>query len=425
MLAKPHDRVTFYSFETDLIHQGLRSWFLVPCTLPPQGRVTDYATRPTSVTKKGKFNSINRHTVTIDHSHGFIYQPPVHFPPHPSLSPRLSRQRAKMLVTPVFAFLSLAFNFGALLLLHGSDPNFVTTRRNLQSSIQTIELAATETWSAIAVHYKNILSPPPASSSFSLVGHVEWIYRGCAVRILRSLDGSVSNPSCALSPSSSLVSSPSLSSTPLSITTDLTLYTPLPPTCSISNAPFVVDHVEHPWETLGFMEINFPRFWLVALCILVSSAVYIWFKVVRSSQFFISDSLLLFQDRRPSDTPDIETGLAYEAYSIDSAAGSVRVDSNSTPSLSLKSGMNSKPRIFANTADTSLPSLPIIITTSCGRVLFNAEFTLSSNRIISTSPSSLEFSVDVVAFRDSSFRKSHFPPPPHSQTHSFNSLRRR
>ena len=40
VLAKPHDRVTFYSFETDLIHQGLRSWFLVPCTLPLQGRVT-------------------------------------------------------------------------------------------------------------------------------------------------------------------------------------------------------------------------------------------------------------------------------------------------------------------------------------------------------------------------------------------------
>jgi len=328
-----------------------------------------------------------------------------------------------MLVTPTIAFLSLVFNFGTLLLLHGSDPNFVTTRRNLQSSIQTIEFAATETWSAIAVHYNDILSPPPASSSFPLVDRAEWIYRSCAVRILRSLDGSVSRSSCTPSPASSLFSSLPLPSASISITTDLTLYAPLPPTCSISDAPFVLDHVEHPWETLAFMETNFPRFWPLALCILVASAICIWFKVVRSSQFFIPDSPLQPQDNHPSDTSGVETEPGYEAYNIDSVARSIHVDSDSTPSLNLKLGANSKPRIFPSTAGTSLPSLPIIVTTSHGRVLFNAELSLSSNRVISTSPSSLEFSVDVVAFRNLSFRKARLPLPP-SSTHPFNSLRR-
>ena len=314
-----------------------------------------------------------------------------------------------MLVTPAIAFLSLAFNFGTLLLLHGNDPNFVTTRRNLQSSIQTIELAAAETWSAIAVHYNDILSPPPVSSSspsFSLVDRAEWIYRSCAVRILRSLDGSVSHFSCT--PSPSLVSSPSLSAASLFTTTDLTLYTALPPTCSISNAPFVVDYIEHPWKKPGFMETNLPRLWPLALSILVSSAIYIRFKVVRSFQFFISDSLLQSQDHHPSDASGVETEPAYEMYNTDSVAGSA--GSDSTPSLNSKLGVNSKSRIFPTTANTSLPSLPIVVTTSHGRVLFNAEFTLSSNQIISTSTSSLEFSVDVVAFRDLSFRKFHLPP---------------
>jgi len=314
-----------------------------------------------------------------------------------------------MLVTPAIAFLSLAFNFGALLLLRGADPNFVTTRRNLQSSIQTIELAATETWSAIAVHYNDILSPPPASPSsspFTLVDRAEWIYRSCAVRILRSLDGSFSHsprtPSSSLFPSSSTSVSVSAS---LPSTSDLSLYTPLPPTCSISNAPFVVDHFEHPWGTPGFMEVNFPRFWPLALCILVTLVICIRFKVVRSSKFFISDSLLQFQDRHPSDPSGIETEPAYEAYNTDSIAGSAPVGSDSTPGPNSKLGVNRKPRIFSTAAGTSLPSLPIIVTTSRGRVLFNAEFTLSSNQIISTSPSSLEFSVDVVASRNLSFRK--------------------
>ena len=321
-----------------------------------------------------------------------------------------------MLVTPAITFTSLAFNFGALLLLHGNDLNLVTTRRNLQSSIRTIEFAATETWSAIAVHYNDILSPPPASSSssssFSLVDRAEWIYRSCAVRIVRSLDGSASQSSCTLPPSSSIVSSHSLSSSFASITssTELILYTPLPPVCSISDAPFVVDHVEYPWETLGFMEINFPRFWPLALCILVCSAVCIRFKVVRSSRFFIFDSLFQYQDNHTSDTPDIETEPAYGAYNVDSVAGFVPVDSVSTPGLNLKLGIKSKPRISPTTADTSLPSLPIVVTTSHGRVLFNAEFTLSSNQIISTSASSIEFSVDVVAFRNLSFRKPRPPP---------------
>ena len=248
----------------------------------------------------------NRHIITIGHGHRFICPPLVQFPPHPPLSSRLSRQRVKMLVTPTVTFLSLTLNLGVLLLFHGSDPNLVTTKQHLQRSIQTIESAAAETWSGITVHYNDVLAPPPTSStsSFSLVDRDEWVYRGCAVRILRSLGGPVSHSPCTPSSSSSVSPSPSpfpvsssslpsaSASTSVSTATELRFYTPLPLTCSISNAPFVVDHVEYPRETLGFVKIDFPCFWSLALCILVSSVTHAWSKVARSSQFLPSSSPL-------------------------------------------------------------------------------------------------------------------------------------
>lgn len=182
-----------------------------------------------------------------------------------------------MLVTLAFTYLSLALNFGVLLLLHGSDPNLVTTKRNLQRSIQTIGSAATESWSTIAAHYQEIFSLSPASSASPppFVDRAQRVYRGCAIRILRSFDGSVSQSSRTPTPTPSLYTS-----IPTSASTDIVLYTPLPPTCSPSNAPFVVDYAEHPWTTPGFVEVNLPRFWSLFLGILVSLVICVWFKVV-------------------------------------------------------------------------------------------------------------------------------------------------
>ncbi|KAF9643057.1 hypothetical protein BDM02DRAFT_3123884 [Thelephora ganbajun] len=289
-----------------------------------------------------------------------------------------------MLVTPSFTFLSLVFNLGTLLLLHGSDPNLVTTKRNLQRSIQTIGSAATEGWNNIAMHYRDILSAPPASSgSFPFVGRAEWIYRGCAVRIIRFLDGPA--------PHSSHTSSSSHSSTSLSIpvSTDITVYTSFPPTCSIYTAPFVVDWAEHPWEAPRFTEMRFPCFWSLVPCILVSSVTCIWFKA-----------------RKPSGAPGVEIEPTYKVDNNDSVLppssyiGSVAtfMDSDSNSELDTKCEPQA---LTTNVNTTSLPrSLPVIVTTSNGRVLFNAEIILSSNQIISTSPSSVKFTVDVVAFQN-------------------------
>ena len=155
-----------------------------------------------------------------------------------------------MLVTPTFTFLSLLFNLDTLLLLHGGDPDFVTTKWNPQRSIQTIESTATEGWSTIATYYRDLFSPLSASSasSCSFIDRTEWIYRSYAVRVFCSLDGSVSHSSRTQSlPLSSLA----LPSAPLSISTDITLYisadivpyTPtdiiptLPPTSSFTLPP--------------------------------------------------------------------------------------------------------------------------------------------------------------------------------------------
>jgi hypothetical protein len=354
------------------------------------------------------------------------------------------------LVTPAFTFLSLVFNLGTLLLFHGGDPNFVTTKWNLQRSIQTIESMATEGWSTIATYYRDLFSPLSASSasSCSFIDRAEWIYRSYAVRILRSLDGSVSHSSRTQSlPLSSLA----LPSAPLSISTDIALYpstditldnfdisfytsadivpytptdiiphtstdiilytstdiilyTPLPPTSSISNAPFVVDYVEHPWETPGVIEMNFPRFWSIVLYILVSLATYVWFEVVRSPLVFSSNSPPQFQAHHPTDALDVEVEPTYEAHNIDSTSAS---------NLNSGLGTNSKPQVPTTTVDIpSVPrSLPVVVTTSDGQVLFCAEIALSSNQIISTTSSSVKFSVDVVAFRNLSPCKSRFLVP--------------
>ena len=94
-----------------------------------------------------------------------------------------------MLFTPAFTYLSLAVDVGTLLLLRGSDPNLVTTRRNLKRSIRTIELAAKKSRSNAATQYEDIVSLPLAFSAtpVSFVDHAEWTYRGRIVRILHSL----------------------------------------------------------------------------------------------------------------------------------------------------------------------------------------------------------------------------------------------
>ena len=390
-----------------------------------------------------------------------------------------------MLVTPAFTFLSLAFNFGTILLLHGSDPNFVTTKRNFQRSIQTIELAATDSWSSIATRYKDIFYPPSVSpaSSFSFVDRAEWIYRSSAVRILRSLDGSTSHSS--RTPSSSrtfsfsptslpipistditlyiptstditlpiptstditlpiptstdiVLSTPASSDITLSVptSTDITLYIPVPPTCSISNAPFVVDYVEHPWETPGFIEMNLPRFWSLVLCVLIFSVNCVWPEVVHKLSLFSSSrSPLQFQGDLHVDAPGTKIEPTYEAHNDDplpppsSYIGSVAtfmdadLDWNSNSDFAMDSG----PQVFTlNTVDIpSLPrALPITVTTSNGRVLFKAEVSLSPNHIISTSPSSVKFSVDVVAFQNLSSRKPHLPSFSLSSSRLVDSLR--
>ncbi|KAF9642689.1 hypothetical protein BDM02DRAFT_3192822, partial [Thelephora ganbajun] len=281
-----------------------------------------------------------------------------------------------MLVTPSFTFLSLVFNLGTLLLLHGSDPNLVTTKRNLQRSIQTIGSAATEGWSNIAMHYRDILSAPPASSgSFPFADRAEWIYRGCAVRIIQFLDGPAPHSSHTSSSSPSFPSTSTSLSIPVS--TDTMVYASFPPTCSIYNAPFVVDYAEHPWEAPRFMETRFPCFWSLVLSILVSSVTCIWFKA-----------------RKPSDAPGVEIEPTYEADNNDtvlppsSYIGSVAtfMDSDSNSELDTK---REPQALTTNVNTTSLPrSLPVVVTASNGRVLFNAEITLSSNQIIPTSPSS-------------------------------------
>jgi len=87
-------------------------------------------------------------------------------------------------------------------------------------------------------------------------------------------------------------------------------------------------------------------------------------------------------------------------------------DVDSTPDTNSELSMNSEPKVSTTAVDISpLPrALPVVITTSDGRVLFNAEITLSSNHVISISPSSVKFSVDVVAFGNLPSRKSHFLP---------------
>jgi len=240
-----------------------------------------------------------------------------------------------MLVTPAFTFLSLAFNLGTLLLLYGSDPHLVTTKRNLQRSIQTIGSAATESWTNIAMHYRDILSPPASSASlFSSVDRAEWIYRSCAVRILGSLDGSVSHPSRTSSPSPPFSLSPvsppfspsTLSPTSLStrisneitlyirISTEIALYIPSHPTCSIFNAPFIVDYAEHPWETPAFVKTNLPRLWSLVLCVLVSSVNCVWFKAVRSSLVSSPNVTPRLQGHHDADTSDAEAGPKCEAH---------------------------------------------------------------------------------------------------------------
>ena len=345
-----------------------------------------------------------------------------------------------MLFTPTLTYLSLAFNFGALLLLHESDPNLVTTRRNIQRSVRTIESAATESWTTITMHYNGILSSLASSaSSVSFVGRAERIYRSCVVRILVSLDSSISHslrtsklsPSfplslVPLSPSSlSLTppshSSPALSSTSLSarINDEIALYIPFHPVCSIFNAPFVVDYVEHPWDTPGLVRMNPSRLWPLFLCVLVPLVNYIWIKVVRSPLVSFPNSLPQLQGRHRADVSDAEVEPTNGTRNGDSALppssyiGSVAtfMDADSIPDSNSKFDVNPEPEISLTGVEIpSLPrALPVVITTSDGRVLFNAEITLSSNHIISTSPSSIQFSVDVVAFRNLSPCKSHFP----------------
>ena len=371
----------------------------------------------TPVTIKGRFNSNTVTMSQLGHGHWFIYRLLVHFPPHLSLSSRLSRQRAKMLITPAFSLLSLAFNFGVLLLLHGSDPNFVTTKRNLQRSVRTIESTATEGWGAIAVHYRDIFSSPPTSSasSFPFVDRAEWIYRSCAVRILYSLDGLTSRSPRTSTPTPTPSLSPASFSTSISIpiSTAITLYNPHPPACSIYNAPFVVDYAEHPWRTPGIIETNFPRFRSLLLCILASSVICVWCKAAHSSLSFSSNLPPLSQAHYPTNPSDV-VEPTYEVHSIHYAMAFMDSDSDSDSALNFnqESVMNSKPQVFTTNADTSSSrSLPVVVTASDGRVLFHAEIALCSNQTISASPSSVNFSVDVVAFRNSPSCGSHLPFP--------------
>ena len=362
-----------------------------------------------------------------------------------------------MLFTSAFTFLSLVFNLGAVLLLHGSDPNLVTAKRNLQRSIQTIESVATESWATIAVHYKDIFSPPP-TSSFSLVDRAERIYRGCAVRILHSLAGSVSpsprpfspSPSPLLSisapaptsisafiPTSTSAHIPASISTPISpsistsisavIPTDIILYAPILPTCSIHKAPFIVDHVEHPWKLSEFFETNFPYIRQFVLALLVCSVTYAWLRIVCSSLVGSQNGLFQSQDHCPADAPDDEVGPTSKAHDSNSVfppssyTGSVAtltdtcLDSESESELNPNSGLdtNFECHAFPTVAEVPSPlcSLPVVVTTSDGQVLFCAEIALSSNQIISTTSSSVKFSVDVVAFRNLSFRESRFLVP--------------
>ena len=338
-----------------------------------------------------------------------------------------------MLVTPVFTLFSLALNLGTLLLLNGSDPNFVTTRRNLRACIQTIESAAMKSWSEFAKNYEDIVSPLPTSStpSFYLADHAEWIYRGCAIRILGFLDSSVSHSPRTPSPP---FASPTLSSAPIS--TDVIIYVPLLPSCPISSAPFVVDHAEHPWATPGVVEVNFPDIWSFVLCVLVSFVTHVWLKVVHSLLIFSPDSPRQFQTRHLADAPDTEVEPTYEARDVGSVlppssyVGSVATFTDMGPDSDLGSefGTIPKPQVFTDNVGTSSPLhyppafLPVVVTTSDGRILFTAEITLPPNQTISISPSSVRFSVDVVAFR-SSFSRKLYSPSRISRTHFFGSLR--
>ena len=150
-----------------------------------------------------------------------------------------------------------------------------------------------------------------------------------------------------------------------------------------------------------------------------------YLRLVQGSSFaqvFPSNSPLQFQAHHPADISGVDTEQTYETHSISSVVGSVRADLDSTSNLNSELGVNSKSQVFTTTADTSLPrSLPVVVTTSDGRILFNAKISLPSNQIIATSSSSVEFSVDVVAFRNVSSCKTRprFSPPPKKKSSLF------
>ena len=333
-----------------------------------------------------------------------------------------------MLFTPAVAYLSLVFNFGALLFFHGSNSNLVTTQQNFQRSIQTIELTAKKSWSNIAAQYEGIFFPPASSTSFSFVDRAEWIYRSCAVRILCSLDGSAPHSSHTSTPSSLPPSFSPLTIPSTPVSTDIILYIFVPPTCLVSSAPFVVDYVEYAWKTPGFVEVNFHRLWLSVLCILVCLVNCVWLKVVCLSLVYLSSSPPYFQARH---VDILDTGIepTYEAHINSSVLpsfpyiGSVvtSLDMDSTFDSNSGPGIDSEPRVFMTTVDiSSLPrTIPVIVTTSNGQVLFNAEITLSPNHIISSSPSSVKFFAEVAAFRNLSSCRFRLPSSPFLKTHAF------
>ena len=198
-----------------------------------------------------------------------------------------------MLFAPALTYLSLAFNLGTLLLLHGSDPNLAVTKQNVKRSIQTIELAAMNSWANIAAQYEAIVSPPPTfpPSSLSFMNRAEWIYRGCVVRIVHSLNGSICHssriPSSSLPtlpsslPTLSPSSPPALFSTSLSIRTptEITLYIPSPRVCLISDAPFVIYYDVPAWDISGIAETYSSHVRILAFYILVAVVNYVLLKV--------------------------------------------------------------------------------------------------------------------------------------------------
>jgi hypothetical protein len=172
------------------------------------------------------------------------------------------------------------------------------------------------------------------------------------------------------------------------------------------------------------MKANFPCVWEYILSLLVTSVTCIWFKVVRSSLVGSYNGLPWSQARRSADTPDNEVEPTSEAHGFDSVSppspyiGSVvtltdtGMGSDSDSRSNFRSDTNFESRDLTTTTDIPSPrSLPVVVTTSNGQVLFSAEITLSSNRVTSTSPTSVKFSVDVVASRNLSSCESHFLAP--------------